>query len=269
MTRIRPAAIAGTFYPGDAAELDRTVTDYLNAALRDAGPARGRPVPKAIIAPHAGHIYSGRAAADAYIRFAPARKTITRVILMGPCHRVAVRGLATTSADSWETPLGRVPIDRASIAAVSDLPFITEHDTAHTQEHSLEVHLPFLQKLLPSFSLVPFAVGQATNEEVSQVLETLWGGPETAIVISSDLSHFLPCDAAREIDGKTAAAIEAFDWRAIGRDQACGRVPISGLLTSAENRHMKIDRVALCNSGDTAGPKDRVVGYGAWTLSEQ
>ena len=268
MTRIRPAAIAGTFYEGDPAVLDRTITGFLNTALKDAGPLDSLTVPKAVIAPHAGHIYSGKAAADAYIRFAPARETITKVVLLGPCHRVAVRGLATTSADEWVTPLGRVPIDRDAIATVSELPFVHVHDGAHAQEHSLEVHLPFLQKLLPSFSLIPFAVGQATNEEVAQVLDALWGGPETAIVISSDLSHFLPYDEARALDGRTASAIEGFDWASIGRDQACGRVPISGLLTSAKIRGMRIDRVALCNSGDTAGSKDRVVGYGAWTLTE-
>lgn len=268
MTRIRPAAIAGTFYPGDPAELDRTVTAFLNAALNDAGPGDAASVPKAIIAPHAGHIYSGKAAADAYVRFAPVRKSITKVVLLGPCHRVAVRGLVTTSADQWVTPLGRVPIDRHAVDAVSDLPFVEVHDSAHAQEHSLEVHLPFLQKLLPSFSLIPFAVGQATHDEVAQVLDTLWGGAETAIVISSDLSHFLTYEDAKALDSKTAEAIEAFDWVAIGRDQACGRVPISGLLTSARDRGMQIDRVALCNSGDTAGSRDRVVGYGSWALTE-
>lgn len=268
MARIRPAAIAGTFYPGDAAELDRTVTALLNAALNDAGSGNTASVPKAIIAPHAGHIYSGKAAADAYIRFAPARQTIKKVLLLGPCHRVAVQGLATTSADQWVTPLGRIPIDRAAIETVSNLPFVDVHDGAHAQEHSLEVHLPFLQKLLPSFSLIPFAVGQATHGEVAQVLEALWGGPETAILISSDLSHFLTYEDATTLDSKTASAIEAFDWAAIGRDQACGRIPISGLLTCAKDRGMRIDRVALCNSGDTAGSRDRVVGYGAWTLAE-
>lgn len=268
MARIRPAAIAGTFYPGDPAELDQTVTATLNAALKDAGPLDSAHVPKAIIAPHAGHIYSGRAAADAYIRFAPIREEVSRVVLLGPCHRVAVRGLATTSADQWVTPLGRVRIDREAIAAVSAHPHVEVRDDAHAQEHSLEVHLPFLQKLFPSFWLVPFAVGQASNEEVATVLESLWGGPETVIVISSDLSHFLTYEQAQVLDGKTAASIESFDWASIGRDQACGRIPISGLLTSGKQRGMTIDRVALCNSGDTAGTRDRVVGYGAWALTE-
>lgn len=271
MSVIRPPAVAGLFYPGDARTLDETVSGYLVSALDDRRSADvNRPapkaLPKALIAPHAGYVYSGAAAARAYARLAPVRDRIARVVLLGPAHRVPLRGLATTSAECWTTPLGRIEIDRAAIAAVADLLQVSVNDTAHAQEHSLEVQLPFLQKLLPGFALVPFVVGSATNEQVSEVLETLWGGPETLIVISSDLSHYLPYEQAQEIDGSTAEAIERLDWSAIGQDRACGRIPISGLLTCAQARGMAVERVALCNSGDTAGSKDRVVGYGAWVF---
>lgn len=266
MAQIRPAAIAGQFYEGNPERLSASVARFMaGAAAADAAVA----APKAVIAPHAGHVYSGACAAEAYARLLPDAERIERIILLGPCHRVAVRGLATTSAEFWETPLGRVAIDRDAYRAVSDLPKVIESDAAHAQEHSLEVHLPFLQHCLkPDFKLVPFAVGQATNEEVAAVLDRLWGGPETRIVVSTDLSHFLDYDTARALDAKTAEAIETLDWQSVGRDQACGRVPMSGLLTLAKRRGMAIERVGLVNSGDTAGGKDRVVGYGAWVLED-
>lgn len=264
MANIRPAAIAGQFYQGDAHALAADIERMMAGAGASPSPA-----PKAIIAPHAGHVYSGACAAKAYARLMPDADVIKRIVLLGPCHRVAVRGLAATTADYWETPLGRVAIDREALEALSDLPQVIAHDEAHRQEHSLEVHLPFLQHCLGDrFKLVPLAVGSASNEEVAAVLERLWGGRETRIVISTDLSHFLDYDTARELDGRTATAIERLDWKSIGREQACGRVPMSGLLTLAERRGMSIDRVGLVNSGDTAGSKDRVVGYGAWVLRE-
>ncbi|MBP5856765.1 AmmeMemoRadiSam system protein B [Marivibrio halodurans] len=261
---IRPAAVAGMFYPKEptalAAMLDRMLAE---------APAPTGPAPKAIIAPHAGYVYSGALAAAAYKRLQPAAGEIERIVLLGPCHRVSVEGLATSSARAWETPLGPVPLARAQLDAVAALPQVTVSDPAHAQEHSLEVHLPFLQRLLPKgFTLAPFAVGRADAAAVAAVLEALWGGPETRIVISSDLSHYLDYETARDLDGRTAAAIEALDWRSIGREQACGRVPVSGLLDLARRRGMGIERVGLCSSGDTKGPKDRVVGYGAWALSD-
>lgn len=263
MTAIRPAAVAGFFYPGKADELKNTLARMLAAA--DVPP--DAPAPKALIVPHAGYIYSGACAAQAYARLTPMAGRITRVVLLGPCHRVAVRGLATTSASQWQSPLGPVEIDRAALDQLSHLPHVGESDAAHAQEHSLEVHLPFLQKMLgDGFKLVPFAVGQASNTEVAQVLEALWGGPETLIVISTDLSHFLTYDEAHALDSRTAEAIEAYDWQSIGRDQACGRIPMSGLLTCAPAHGLEITRVGFCNSGDTAGDRNRVVGYGAWVL---
>ena len=261
---IRPAAVAGMFYPDDPSELASMIDRMLAEAPSVEGPA-----PKAIIAPHAGYIYSGALAAAAYKHLAPAADEIERIVLLGPCHRVAVDGLATSSAKGWETPLGRVPLARSQIDKVAALPQVTTSDPAHAQEHSLEVHLPFLQRLLPKgFTLAPFAVGRATAKEVAEVLEALWGGPETRIVISTDLSHFLDYDTARALDAKTASAIEALDWQAVGREQACGRVPMSGMLDIAQRRDMKIERVGMCTSADSKGPRDRVVGYGAWTLSD-
>jgi hypothetical protein len=222
---IRPAAVAGMFYPGDPGEL----AAMLDRMLEAAGPAEG-PAPKAIIAPHAGYVYSGALAAKAYKRLAPDADRIERIVLLGPCHRVAVRGLATSSADGWQTPLGKVPLARSQIDKVAGLPQVTVSDPAHAEEHSLEVHVPFLQRLLPKgFALAPFAVGQASAAEVSEVLQALWGGPETRIVISTDLSHFLDYDTARALDARTADSIEHFDWRAIGREQAgSGAAPTHG-----------------------------------------
>lgn len=268
MAVVRPPAVAGTFYPREGASLNQTVgqllQDGLRARLKEADQIR--PPPKALIAPHAGYVYSGIPAARAYAELAPIRDIVKRVILLGPAHRVAIRGLATTSADIWQTPLGPVRIDRAAIDAVSHLPRVGTDDRAHAQEHCLEVHLPFLQRLLPDFTLAPFVVGGASRDEVAEVLESLWGGPETLILISSDLSHYHPYQDAVRLDTEAALAIEALDETRIGKDQACGRIPISGLLASARRHHLRAERVALCNSGDTAGDKNRVVGYGAWVF---
>lgn len=268
MALVRPAAVAGMFYPNDKNTLLNDVAAFVNAAVEDAGDGGKAPAPKAVIAPHAGYIYSGACAAKAYARLMPDRAKISRVVLLGPCHRVAVRGLATTSADFWNTPLGPAPIDKEALALVADLPQVSTHDLAHQKEHSLEVHVPFLQACFPHMKLAPFAVGQASAEDVATVLDALWGGPETRIVISTDLSHFLDYDSCNALDAKTAEAVERLDHAAIDRDQACGRIPMSGLLHLARARDMSIERVGLCNSGDTAGDKSRVVGYGSWVLNE-
>ena len=262
MTAIRPAAVAGRFYPDNPGELEASVRGYLAAA-------KGvRSAPKAIIAPHAGYIYSGAVAASAYAALASARGKITRVVLLGPCHRIPVRGLALSGADAFATPLGNVPLDKKACAELAILPQIETFDASHAQEHSLEVHLPFLQVALGRFTLVPLAVGDATEAEVAQVLERVWGGAETLIVVSSDLSHYLSYDRARELDAATCEAIERLDGAAIGRDQACGRVPVRGLLALARKKGLRVVTADLRNSGDTAGPRDQVVGYGAWLLFE-
>jgi hypothetical protein len=263
MSHARPAAVAGRFYPLDPAELRRQLEAYMPAG--QPGTAR----PKALIAPHAGYAYSGPVAGRAYARLAGAGGSIERVVLLGPAHFVRLRGLALPEAEAFETPLGRVPVDAAAARAIASLPQVDTNDHPHTPEHSLEVHLPFLQQALGAFSVVPLVVGDATFEEVDEVLEMLWGGPETLVVVSTDLSHYLDHAAARQKDAATAAAIEALRPETIGFDAACGCIPLGGLLRLARRKGMGIERLDLCNSGDTAGPRHQVVGYGAWALYEE
>ena len=252
----------GTFYPGTRRELEGAVRGFL-------GQAETRPddVPKALIAPHAGYVYSGPIAASAYALLAPARERIERVVLLGPAHRVFVRGLAATDADAFATPLGDVPLDRDALGRIAALPQVSLRPDAHAPEHSLEVHLPFLQIVLDAFSLVPLVVGDASGEEVAEVLEALWGGPETLIVVSSDLSHYESYATARRMDAATTRAIEGLRPDDIGHDDACGRVPIQGLLRAARAHGMHARTLDVRNSGDTAGPRDAVVGYGAWAFA--
>lgn len=259
--RVRPPAVAGVFYPGAAADLAAAVADLLAATAASAD------APKAVIVPHAGYVYSGAVAARALAQFAPDAGIIRRVAMFGPAHRVYVRGLAAPAAAAFATPLGEVPVDRSAIESVADMPQVVIDDRVHAEEHSLEVQLPILQRVLPHFALVPFAVGETTGGEVAEVIERLWGGPETRFVISSDLSHYLAYSAAQRIDAETAAAIERFDAAALTHEHACGRTPIAGFLAAARRRGLSATRLDLKNSGDTAGPKSRVVGYGAWAFS--
>ena len=261
---MRPAAVAGMFYPGDAGQLSGEVARMLRAAT-DA--STSAPVPKAIIAPHAGYIYSGPIAASVYALLSQSAHSIRRVILLGPTHRVGVDGLALPSASHFSTPLGMIEIDQEARAMLADLPQVLVADPPHAQEHSLEVQLPFLQSVLPNFRLVPLAVGHASAEAVAAVLDRLWGGPETLIVVSSDLSHYLPYAAAQKIDGRTAARIVAYD-PTIGHDEACGATPVNGLLLAARRHGLKAHLIDLRNSGDTAGDRSRVVGYGGFAFSE-
>ncbi len=261
MSRIRSAAVAGLFYPADPAQLHREIQSML-AVAEQTGTA-----PKALIVPHAGYIYSGPVAASAFAQLQSISQRIERVILLGPCHRVPLRGLATSSADYFETPLGRIKLDREAIDRIAALPQVEEFDLTHQQEHSLEVQLPFLQEVLKQFTLVPLVVGDTVAEEVSQVLEQLWGGDETLIVISSDLSHYHDYDTARAMDSETCQAIEAMDPDAIHYDQACGRNPVTGLLLAARKHGLHATTLDLRNSGDTAGDRSSVVGYGAWAFN--
>lgn len=265
MTQIRHAAVAGLFYPEDRDELDHAVRHLLSDAPVHAERER---IPKALIVPHAGYIYSGPVAASAYARLKAVAGRVRRVVLLGPCHRVPFRGLAVSSADAFETPLGAVPVDKEALAGVLELPQVKVFNATHADEHSLEVHLPFLQHILGDFTLVPIVAGEASAEEVAEALERLWGGPATLIVISSDLSHYLDYDTARQIDAKTCRAIESLDPSVIDSDQACGRVPVAGLLTAARRRDLAVTTLDLRNSGDTAGDRRRVVGYGAWMFAE-
>jgi AmmeMemoRadiSam system protein B len=218
--------------------------------------------------PHAGYTYSGPIAASAYAQLIPARNKIRRVVLLGPCHRVPLSGLATSSADFFETPLGTIPVDRELSDQILKFPQVEELDQTHAQEHSLEVQLPFLQQVLDKFTLLPLVVGDASGTEVHEVLEAVWGGDETLIVISSDLSHYHDYRTAQAMDSTTCKAIEHLDGAHIHYDQACGRNPVLGLLLSARKHHLKASTLDLRNSGDTAGSKDKVVGYGAWAFEQ-
>lgn len=264
MTHIRPAAVAGMFYPGEPAELRHTVTALLSGAKR------GEPLRaiKALIVPHAGYVYSGPVAASAYAQLADRRDSIRRVVLLGPTHRVWVRGLALPGAERFATPLGEVELDRAGMDLLKGLPQVVERAAAHQMEHSLEVQLPFLQQALGDFKLLPLAVGEATAAEVAEVLEAVWGGDETLIVVSSDLSHFLPDAVAREVDGGTVDAILALDSH-LNHEQACGATPINGLLLAARKHGLRPVLLDVCNSSDTAGEPDRVVGYAAFAFDAE
>jgi AmmeMemoRadiSam system protein B/AmmeMemoRadiSam system protein A len=262
MPSIRPAAVAGLFYPADpralAAEVDELIGSCDLFAPRLA-------IPKALIVPHAGYVYSGAVAAHAYDDLAAARGIVRRVVLLGPVHRVAVRGLALPAAEFFETPLGRIAIDAQAVQALSILPQIVTSAPAHAMEHSIEVQLPFLQKVLGEFSLVPLAVGAASVAEVAEVLERLWGGRETLIVISTDLSHYHAYEDARRIDGATLERIGALADD-LDHEEACGATPLNGLLWVSRAKRLAVKLLAACNSGDTAGDKDRVVGYSSFAL---
>ena len=261
MDVVRRPAVAGAFYPREASVLQAEVQSYLAAAGHDEAAAG----PKAIIAPHAGYIYSGPIAASVYARLAPLRGRVRRVVLLGPAHRVYVKGAAVPSVHAFASPLGDVALDAEALAALRALPFVEESDRAHALEHSLEVHLPFLQAVLGDFRLVPVVVGDAAAGEVAQVLESLWGGEETLIVVSSDLSHYLPYDAARARDRNTVESILRLEAR-LDPEEACGAAPINGLLEVARRRGLRPELVDLRNSGDTAGDRDRVVGYAAFAF---
>ncbi len=260
MNSVRAPAVAGAFYPGPAATLQAQVSALLTAAT----PPRPQR-PKVLIAPHAGYVYSGPVAASAYALLAPFSNEYSRVVLLGPAHRVYIRGLALPTADAFATPLGEIRLDREAIAAIRHLPQVCISDDAHAHEHSLEVHLPFLQHTLATFTLVPLAVGEASAEQVAEVLDLLWGDERTLIVISSDLSHYLPYAQARTIDTQTARLILDMTPQ-INHQQACGATPVNGLLLEAHRRGLRPELLDLRNSGDTAGDKSSVVGYASFAF---
>ena len=261
MTAKRKPAVAGLFYPAQPAVLRREVQALLAGAVRAAGPR-----PRALIVPHAGYIYSGPAAAQAYARLQPWRDTIKKIVLLGPPHRVPVRGIAASSADAFETPLGTVSLDRTAIDAIARNPCVTINDPAHAPEHSLEVQLPFLQTVLGAIEVVPLLVAASDTAQVSELLLPWWETADSLIVISTDLSHYLDHAAAVRRDAATDNAIMRLEHTLIGPEQACGCRALNGLLHLARARRAEIERLALCNSGDTAGSRDRVVGYAAYAL---
>lgn len=267
MENLRKAAVSGVFYPEQPAVLRETVDTLLRES--DARVARSPAQDlrlKALIVPHAGFVYSGPVAASAYqlLRDPELAARIRRVVLIGPAHRVYVSGLAASGCQQFETPLGRVRIDTES---VKKLPFTAESPRAHAAEHSLEVQLPFLQRLLPNAELIPLLVSDAPPAVVGAALEALWGGPETLIVVSSDLSHFLTYREAKAVDADTAKKVLALRTDLIG-EEACGAAAIAGLSTVAARHGLQPVLLDLRNSADTAGGRDRVVGYGSFAFFE-
>jgi len=267
MNHIRHPAVAGMFYPADALTLKQDIQRYLEQAQSLNSDVVVKPL--AIVVPHAGYIYSGPIAASAYQYLIPVKHKIKRVILLGPSHRVAFNGLAVPETDIFNTPLGNISIDQQSIRSILSLPQVIASDRAHEQEHSLEVQLPFLQEILDDFMLVPIVVGDAERFEVAEVINKLLEQcnlKETLIVISSDLSHYHNYDEANRMDRATSDAIVHLKPELISYDDACGRNGLKGMLTVAEQKNLSVDIVDLRNSGDTAGEKDRVVGYGAYVI---
>ncbi|MFW5970190.1 MAG: AmmeMemoRadiSam system protein B [Halofilum sp. (in: g-proteobacteria)] len=263
--KVRGPAVAGQFYSGDADGLRREVDGLLAAAE-----APGEPAPKAIIAPHAGFMFSGGVAATAYTRLRPAAGRIRRVVILGPSHFVPIRGLAASRAGWFETPLGRLRVDEGGLASALDFPAVEINDAAHAREHSIETQLPFIQRVLgDGVTIVPLVVGDATPGVVGQVLAALWGDGETAIAISSDLSHFHDDRTARDLDHATARMIEGLRGDELGPGNACGFLPIAGLLWNAEHRGTTLHTLELKTSADAGAPPDSVVGYGAFTLQER
>ncbi len=264
MTSVRPAAVAGTFYPAAsralAAEVDRFLADAAHES--DAVP------PVALIAPHAGYVYSGPVAASAYVRLLPWRTSISRVVVIGPAHRAYVQGLALSSADAFETPLGAVPTDLVATGILERCHGVHVDDHAHAAEHSVEVQLPFLQRVLGTgWSLVPIVAGAADVQTVADALDTVWGADGTLVVISTDLSHYHDARTARRLDMVTAAEIVGARWEQLDGEQACGAVPVRGALELARRHHETVHLLDLRNSADTAGPSSRVVGYGSFVVA--
>jgi len=267
MGPMRAPAVAGSFYPERPSELAAAVAGYLADAAQTVS-CEPDTAPKAIIVPHAGYIYSATVAAAAYARLKPLAGQVSRVVLLGPAHTIALGAIAAPHAEAFDGPLGPLTVDRPALWSLAGLSQVVQDDAPHAREHCLEVQLPFLRTVLGEVSIVPLVVGDVAPRAVAEVIERLWGGPETLILLSTDLSHYHPYEAARARDAETAEAIEALEGGRIGPDDACGCRALAGLLAAARARALTIERLDLRTSGDTAGPKDRVVGYGAWALYE-
>lgn len=258
--KVREAAVAGLFYEADAQHLQQHIAKLMGGVQQNITPP-----PQALIVPHAGYIYSGQTAARAYRLLQPLRDQIRRVVLFGPAHRVYLQGMAVPSVDAFSTPLGKVMLDRDSLQGLTALPGVSVSDEAHREEHSLEVHLPFLQSVLTDFSLVPVVVGHCDAPRVAAAMDQLWGGPETLLVVSTDLSHFHNYGQARQLDRLTCDRLLAKENALVG-EEACGAFALNGLMSTGHCAGLQVELLDMCNSGDTAGSKERVVGYGAFVL---
>jgi len=257
----RPAAVAGTFYPEDPNRLRRQIDGFLH----ENATAPPSTHPKAVIAPHAGIVYSGPIAASAYAHVDPG---ISRVVVVGPAHRVPFHGVAVPTVEAFSTPLGDVPIDGATLDDLTArFSQVVADDRPHAEEHSIELHLPFLQRCVNTFHLVPLLVGHATGEQVAEVLAAVWGGDETLVVCSTDLSHFHPDPEARRIDAETAGFIVAGEGTRLDGQRACGYVGVQGLLRQAASEGLGVELLDLRNSSQTAGEAGRVVGYASFAIT--
>lgn len=263
MSRVRPPAVAGLFYPEDAHELRRTIARHIDACARS-GPARA---PKALIVPHAGVPYSGPVAGCAYRLLRDSAAPVRHVVLLGPSHRVPMRGLAVPSVDAFATPLGDVPLDVEGRRHLRELGLVGVADAPHAAEHSLEVQLPFLQVVLETFDILPIAIGLAPPEQVAHVLDVVWNGAATLILVSSDLSHYHTAEEARQLDTQATGTILA-RRSDLSDEQACGAPAINGLMQVARRRNLAVELLDQRNSGDTAGDGSRVVGYGSYAVYE-
>jgi AmmeMemoRadiSam system protein B len=267
---VRRPAVAGTFYPGDPEDLAAALRGCFAGALPAEEPGavpKALPVPKALIVPHAGYVYSGPVAATAYRRLAPARSSIRHVVLLGPSHRVPLRGIAVPSVDAFATPLGLVPVDGVARSRALGVPIVQTDDRAHAGEHSLEVQIPFLQFVLEQFDVLPLVAGPCPPRDVAALLDTVWGGPDTVVIVSTDLSHYLRYADAVALDRRTADAVVACESHGLHDRDACGVVGLRGLLEAVRSRHLQVRELDLRNSGDTAGDRLSVVGYGAFSVN--
>ena len=269
---IRPPAVASMFYPGGATELRKAVQNYLSNAdtEEDVSQLKKEEIAelRTLIVPHAGYIYSGKIAASAYRLLEQNQNRFKRVLLLGPAHRAWLQGAAFPETDAFETPLGEITLDKELIEKIlAEFSWISVSDEAHSEEHCLEVQLPFLQETLGDFELLPLVVGETKTEQITEIIQQFSEDSETLIVISTDLSHFHDYQTAREIDARTANAIELLEQNRISTEDACGAYPLRGALLAASQNQWNVHRLGLCNSGDTAGDRGRVVGYGAWAMT--
>jgi hypothetical protein len=261
--QIRKPCVAGLFYPDDPERLDFTLNQLFESVPENLKTGYS---PHAIIVPHAGYIYSGEIAASAYSSILKRVQDIKRVVILGPSHQLALNGAACPSATHFDTPLGRIPLDVEEIARLQAQGLIEINDAAHVREHSIEVQLPFLQHILSDFKIIPIVVGLEQAMPIAALLEPFWRAKDALIVVSSDLSHYLDYYDARKMDSDTSSAIEACRWQDISPTQACGCYPMRGLLQLAQEENSSVSCIDLRNSGDTAGDKSRVVGYGAYVF---